>query len=364
MNDQTEEYLAWVKADQEQAELEHRAINSVQAAAFALLEGLTHNWQRGTDMANDPKERQKATFLLIWCGALEARFDFSLFSDAGPVRAQAIVAGMWDPRALLGEAQRQLGQFLRGTASAQADAQWDLRLTSEGERLQHELRKHPENKTLIWDYILSQRLAAKIGMRLLEGPQQHGASAVAVAGARASASVGNIVIQNQVDLGQLAALLAPKLKAPQAADGDRNQETAPGAKGGSGEQRWRDDAPEYLPLTEIRKLIDGKLSLQTLGRLCKPDGQIRYMRRRGLGCRMHIADFRLHMKGRQSDPQWAAAYMHWLKGQKAGTRRLFWKCGNNACGHQYADEANASDVCPKCKSQSELILKPPPKPSR
>jgi hypothetical protein len=97
MDDQTERYLAWVKADQEQAELGHRVINRVQAEALALLRELTHNWQPGGDMANDPQERKTAAIMLIWCGAAEARFGFSLFSDAPPVRAQAVVTGQWNP---------------------------------------------------------------------------------------------------------------------------------------------------------------------------------------------------------------------------------------------------------------------------
>jgi hypothetical protein len=149
MDDQTERYLAWVKADQEQAELGHRVINRVQAEALALLRELTHNWQPGGDMANDPQERKTAAIMLIWCGAAEARFGFSLFSDAPPVRAQAVVTGQWNPLSLLGEAQRHLGRFLHGVVSVQADTKWDLRLTSEGQRLQHRLRNHQENDWLV-----------------------------------------------------------------------------------------------------------------------------------------------------------------------------------------------------------------------
>lgn len=135
MDDQTERYQSWVQADQEQAELEHRVINRVQAEALALLRDLTHNWQGGADAANDPQEHKTAVIMLVWCGAAEARFDFSLFSDAPAVRAQAVVTGQWNPRSLLGEAQRHFGRFLRGTVSVQADVRWDLRLTAEGERL-------------------------------------------------------------------------------------------------------------------------------------------------------------------------------------------------------------------------------------
>jgi len=129
------------------------------------------------------------------------------------------------------------------------------------------------------------------------------------------------------------------------------------------QQPWDDDAPEYLPLTEARKLIDDRFSLQTLGRLCKPDGRIRYMRK-GQRRKVHVADFLQYMKGQQSDPDWSAAYMNWLQGQKAGRTRLFWKCQNAACANEYPEDANATDRCPKCKGQSALTLRPAPKSRR
>lgn len=134
-----------------------------------------------------------------------------------------------------------------------------------------------------------------------------------------------------------------------------------GVKDATKEQPWADDAPEYLSLSEARKLIDGRFSLQTLSRLCKHDGRIRYMHK-GQRSKIHAADFREHMKGQQSDPEWAAAYMNWLNGQKAGTVRVFWKC--KACGHDYPDNANATVRCPKCGKQSILTPKTAPKPGR
>jgi hypothetical protein len=126
------------------------------------------------------------------------------------------------------------------------------------------------------------------------------------------------------------------------------------------EQPWADDAPEYLFLTEAKKLIDGQLSLQTLGRLCKPDGKIRYMHK-GHRCKIHAADFREHMKSRQSNHKMATAYMNWLQGQKAGKNRLFWKCQDTACAHEYPEEANATSWCPKCKGQCAMVQRTAPK---
>ncbi len=135
------------------------------------------------------------------------------------------------------------------------------------------------------------------------------------------------------------------------------------AMGGTKEQPWSDDAPEYLPASEAHKLIDGQFSLQTLGRLCKPDGAIRYMQK-GQRRKLHLADFLRYMKGQQSDPKWAAAYMNHLQGQKAGKVRLFWKCKNSICAHVYPDNGNAPDCCPKCKGEIGLALRHAPKPTR
>jgi len=154
-------------------------------------------------------------------------------------------------------------------------------------------------------------------------------------------------------------LLLDKAKGGSAANVDKRQADANATK----EQPWDDDAPEYMFLSEARKLIDDKLSLQTLGRLCKPDGEIRYMRK-GQRCQVHVADFRRYMQSRQSDPEWAAAYMDWRHATKVGKKRMFWKCKNAACGHEYPDDANATDRCPKCESESKLLLKAPPKPRR
>ncbi len=75
------------------------------------------------------------------------------------------------------------------------------------------------------------------------------------------------------------------------------RKTTAGGKADAKEQRWEDDAAEYLPLKQARKLIDNRLSMPTLSKLCKPDGDMRYMRKSGVGCKVHIADFRRHMQG-------------------------------------------------------------------
>lgn len=72
------------------------------------------------------------------------------------------------------------------------------------------------------------------------------------------------------------------------------------AEGGSKEQGWLDDTPEYIPNSEAVKLTDGKLLLPKLSKILKPDGLIRYMRQ-GHRCKVHIGDFREYVKNLGSD---------------------------------------------------------------
>jgi hypothetical protein len=134
------------------------------------------------------------------------------------------------------------------------------------------------------------------------------------------------------------------------------------AQDGSKEQPWADDAPEHLPLTEARKLIDDRLSLSTLSKWLTPDGEIRYMRKKGVGCKVHVADFRRYMQGRQSDTTFATALAAYFSAAGKGDVRFFWHCAQ--CGADYPENASAAVSCPKCKADCELIRKAPPKPRR
>ncbi|OQB85178.1 MAG: hypothetical protein BWX88_02017 [Planctomycetes bacterium ADurb.Bin126] len=120
---------------------------------------------------------------------------------------------------------------------------------------------------------------------------------------------------------------------------------------------WRDDAPEYIPAAEARKLMDEEVSLQTLGRLCK-GGHISYMRK-GRRRKLHLGDLRKYLQSQQRDEKWAAAYMLWMRGAKSGKNRMFWEC--TACGLRYPETGMATPECPKCCKPSKLIAVPPPK---
>lgn len=61
---------------------------------------------------------------------------------------------------------------------------------------------------------------------------------------------------------------------------------------------WSDDAPEYLPNSKAVKLADGDLDLKQLGRLLKPNGSIRYMRK-GRRTKVHLQDFVNHLKAHE-----------------------------------------------------------------
>ncbi len=149
---------------------------------------------------------------------------------------------------------------------------------------------------------------------------------------------------------------SPIVQSPPAIEPDRKEPP----KEHTMEQPWRDDAPEYLHLKEARKLIDDRFSLSALSKLMTPDGEIRYMRKPGFGCKVHLVDFRRHMRGHQNDPEWAKAYLDFRQAVGKGDRRWFWHCG--ACGHDYPENATAPERCPICKGVVEFTAKAAPKP--
>jgi len=129
---------------------------------------------------------------------------------------------------------------------------------------------------------------------------------------------------------------------------------------GTREQPWREEASEYLPLSEARKLIDDRLTLPALSKLCKPDGEMRYMRKTGRGCKVHLGDFRQYMKSRQSDPKWAKAFLTYLNAAGKGDMRYFWTC--TVCDHEYPENGTATAECPKCGGEAKIGGKRPPEP--
>jgi len=61
----------------------------------------------------------------------------------------------------------------------------------------------------------------------------------------------------------------------------------------SKEQLWNPDDLDYMENSEaVKTFTKSKMFLSTLSKLLKPNGQIRYMRKRGVGCKVHIGDFR------------------------------------------------------------------------
>ena len=148
------------------------------------------------------------------------------------------------------------------------------------------------------------------------------------------------------------------------ASSDPKTADVPREPGHTMEQPWSDDAPEYLPLTQAIKLTNGQPSLQTLSKLMKPAGEMHYMRKKGVGCKVHIGDFRRYMKSQQSNPAWAKAYMSWLKGAGTGRVRIFWRC--KKCGQEYPENATATTTCTnrQCGGDCEPVAKRPPEPRK
>jgi len=96
----------------------------------------------------------------------------------------------------------------------------------------------------------------------------------------------------------------------------------------------------------------------------KPAGEMHYMRKKGVGCKVHIGDFRRYMKSQQSNPAWAKAYMSWLKGAGTGRVRIFWRC--KKCGQEYPENATATTTCTnrQCGGDCEPVAKRPPEPRK
>jgi hypothetical protein len=188
----------------------------------------------------------------------------------------------------------------------------------------------------------------------------------ALAAAQATASVGDITVHNQIVVapGAIADMVAERLsEQPAARKGGKSSagSVTPAAEKAAKKQPWADDAPEYLPLTAAAKLIDNRLSLPVLSKLLSPRGKIRYMRK-GRRSKVHVADFRMYMQGRQSDPEWAKNLAVYYTAAGKGDMRFFWHCPQ--CGADRPENSNAKIDCPKCKVECQLIRKAPPKPRR
>jgi len=61
--------------------------------------------------------------------------------------------------------------------------------------------------------------------------------------------------------------------------------------GGAEEEPWRDDAPDYMPLSEAGKTFASKMGLSSLSKAIKPGCGVRHMRK-SRRCKVHIGDFR------------------------------------------------------------------------
>ncbi len=129
---------------------------------------------------------------------------------------------------------------------------------------------------------------------------------------------------------------------------------------------WADDAPEYLPLSKARKLIDDRKSVSTLSKLLTPDGDIRYMRK-GRRCKVHVADFLRYFRSRPNDPEYVKIVATFIANEGKGDMRFAWSC--QKCGSSVAKTA---DRCPNhdCAGHRPESFDPkiervdPPKPRR
>jgi hypothetical protein len=151
-------------------------------------------------------------------------------------------------------------------------------------------------------------------------------------------------------------------------------ETGPGAGNvapvDTKEQPWvdnPDDAPDFLSLTEARKLIDDRLTLSALSKKMRHDGKIHYMKKPGYGCRAHIGDFLRYFKSRPNDPEYVKIVASFIANEGKGDVRFCWKCQD--CGGAVKKTA---DRCPNraCAGHQPASFNPkierviPPEPRR
>ena len=76
---------------------------------------------------------------------------------------------------------------------------------------------------------------------------------------------------------------------------DNRKRAVKGADAGDTKKvKWDDKDTNYMANSDaIVQFTKSKCSLSKLSTTLKPNGEIRYMRKPGLGCRVHIGDFRL-----------------------------------------------------------------------
>jgi hypothetical protein len=176
MVDQTEKSMDRIRADQDGAEREDRRISAAKAELLDLLRSITRAWQPAVDVAEDLPERKSAAMLRDWSGCAEARGELAVYSEAPPVKLQAIRMGARTRRVMLEGVRRQLARFVRGTLTIQEDSRWELLLTREGEEdFQRDFRYHPENARLLWDHVTNSRVPSRTAFRPMEtSPVQGG----------------------------------------------------------------------------------------------------------------------------------------------------------------------------------------------
>ena len=69
---------------------------------------------------------------------------------------------------------------------------------------------------------------------------------------------------------------------------------------------WDERDERFVTGTEAERMSDGKMKPSAISKLCKPDGPVRYMRKKGVGLRLHVADFRQFLKNRHSGDRFDA----------------------------------------------------------
>jgi hypothetical protein len=361
-------------------------VDPLDRAILDLLCKLPLRWAR-LDADELTATEQEALQLLTRAGLAEERIRIRARMDGFPqtVHMQFRVSGEYRRADLVNRVLQAVPGWLDangrrcGRLGLESDGVVAARLTDQGEQARQDYEHNsPGNPSFVLAIVKGrgpmgvprsgvsgtvQVESCRVETGQVGHSQKRGA---VLAAAQATASVGDITVHNQivVDPGAIAEMVSKKMSGqPAARKGGKasSGSGAPTAEKTAKKQPWVDDAPEYLPLTAAAKLIDNRLSLPVLSKLLSPRGKIRYMRK-GRRSKVHVADFRRYMQGRQSDPEWSKNLAVYYTAAGKGDMRFFWHCPQ--CGADRPENSSAKIDCPKCKVECKLIRKAPPKPRR
>jgi hypothetical protein len=186
-----------------------RCEDLLDAAIAALLGRLSRDWQTiDTDHVVD-LDRQALT-LCTWANFVECRFNAWAWNSASRMQFQCFVTGCWSD-VLPDHIRAVVPSWAGSRVWVQLEPILDARLTSDGLIAQADLLHAGMERLIVLLAAKSQPQPPRISVRIqCEASAAPGGVPGPLAAAQATASIGNIVVQNQIvlDPAALAVVLA------------------------------------------------------------------------------------------------------------------------------------------------------------